>query len=70
MSALFLELAINVLLPLAPHDEVALVIPVVRLATKKFLVSVDNVVGLALLATTFSDKHIANVLPNCVLVKP
>ena len=42
----------------------------VRLATKNLLVSVDTVVGLELLATTFSDKHIASVLPNCVLVKP
>ena len=70
MSALFLKLARTVLLPLSPHDEVAQVIPVVRLSTKKLLVSVDSVVGLELLATTFSGKHIATVLPNCLLVKP
>ena len=39
-----------------------------RLATKKLPVSVDAVVGLELLATTLADKHMATVLPNCVLV--
>ena len=41
----------------------------VRLATKKLLVSVDTVVGLEFLATTLADKHMATVLPNCVLVR-
>ena len=72
MSALFLELARTVLFlssPLAPHGEVAKTPPVVRLATKELLVSVDAVVGLELLATTLADKHMATVLPNCVLVR-
>ena len=41
----------------------------VRLATKKLLVSVDAVVVLVLLATTLVDKHMATALPNCVLVR-
>ena len=75
MSALFLELAGTVLflffsmVVLAPHGEVAKALPVVRLATKKLLVSVDAVVGLELLATTLADKHMATVMPNCVLVR-
>ena len=40
-----------------------------NLATYKFLVSVDVIVGLELLATTLSDKHMATVLSNCVLVR-
>ena len=40
-----------------------------RLATKKLFVSVDAVVGLETFATTFGDKHIATVLPHCVLVR-
>ena len=62
MSALFLELDRTVLFlssPLAPHGEVAKALPVVRLATKKLLVSVDAVVGLELLVTTLADKHCA-----------
>ena len=72
MSALFLELARTILLlssSLAPHGEVAKTLPVVRLATKKLLVSADAVVGLGLLATTLADKHMATVLPNCVVVR-
>ena len=72
MSALFLELDRTVLFlssPLVPHGEVEKALPVVRLATKKLLVSVDAVVGLELLATTLADKHMATVLPNCVLVR-
>ena len=72
MSALFLELGRTFLFlssPLAPHGEVANDLPVVRLATKNLLVSVDAVVGLELLATTFADKHMATVLPNYVLVR-
>ena len=69
MSALFLELDRTVLIissPLASHEEVAKALPVVRLATKKLLVSVVN---LELLATTLGDKHMATVLPNCVLFR-
>ena len=72
MSALFLELERTVLFlssPLAPHGEVTKTLPVVRFATKKLLVSVDAVVDLELLATTLADKHMATVLPNCVLVR-
>ena len=54
---------------LVPHGEVAKALPLVRLATKKFLVSVDTVVGLEILATTLTDKHMATVLPKCVLVR-
>ena len=59
---------ISLMVVLAPHGEVAKVLPVVRLATLKFLVSVEAVVGLELLATTLADKHIATVLTNSVLV--
>ena len=51
MSALFLKLDRTGLFlssPLAPHGEVGKALPVVRLATKKLLVSVDAVVGLEL----------------------
>ena len=54
---------------LAPHGEVAKDLPVVRLTTKKLLVSVDAVVGLELLATTLAGKHMATVLPKFVLVR-
>ena len=54
---------------LAPHEEVAKALPVVRLATHKLLVSVDAVVGVELIATTLADKHIATVLPNFVLFR-
>ena len=33
------------------------------------LVSVDDVVGLELLATTLADKDMATALPNCVVVR-
>ena len=72
MSALFLELDRSILFrssPLAPHGEVAKALPVVRLATKKLFVSVDDVVGLELLATILADNHLATVLPNYVLVR-
>ena len=72
MSVLFLQLLRTVLFlsppPLARHGEVAKALPVVRLSTQKLLVSVDAVVGVELLATTHADKHMANVLPNYVLV--
>ena len=48
---------------------VAKALPVMRLTTDKLLVTVDAVVGLELLATTLADKHMATVLPNCVLVR-
>ena len=53
MSALFLELNRTVLFLsslLAPHEEGAKAIPVVRLKTIKLLVPVDAVVGLAFLS--------------------
>ena len=77
MSALFLELArivlsscpltfklrmISSMVVLAPHGEVSKALPVVRLATHKLFVSVDDVVGLELLATTLANKHMATVL--------
>ena len=43
-------------------------LPVVGLATKTLLLSIDAGVGLELLATTLADKHMATVLPNYVLV--
>ena len=54
---------------LAPHGEVAKALSVVRLATHKLLVSVDDVVGIELLAATLADKHMATVLPKLVLVR-
>ena len=72
MSALFLELDITVIFlssPLAPQGEVAKALPVVRLQTKRLILSVDAVVGLDLLATTLADKHMATVLPSYVLLR-
>ena len=60
---------ISSMVVLAPHGEVEKALPVVRLSTYKLLVSVDAVVGLEVLATTLADKHMATVLPNCVLVR-
>ena len=60
---------ISSLVVLAPHGEGAKALPVVRLATHKFHVSVDAVVQVELLDTTFADKHMATVLPNFVLVR-
>ena len=60
---------ISSMVVLAPHAEVAKTLPVVRLATHKFHVSVDAVVQVELLDTTFADKHMATVLPNFVLVR-
>ena len=54
---------------LAPHGKVAKALPCERLATHKLLVSDDALVSLELLATTLADKHMANVLQNCVLVR-
>ena len=72
MSALFLELDKIVLFlysPIAPHGEAAKALSVVRLATKRNLVSVGAVVGLELLATTLADKHMSTFLLNCVQVR-
>ena len=46
----FRLMMISSVVVLAPYGEVAKYLPVVRLATKKSLVSVDDVVGLELLA--------------------
>ena len=54
---------------LAPHGEVAKPLPVVRLATHKLIVSVNDVVGVERLATTLVGKHMATVLPNFVLAR-
>ena len=43
--------------------------PTWTLATHKLLKSVDALVRLELLATTFADKHMAPVLPNFVLLR-
>ena len=37
--------------------------------THKLLVSLDAVVGLEILSTKLADKHMATVLPNCVLFR-
>ena len=42
---------------------------VARLSTHKLNVSVDASVGLVLVATTLAGKHMANALPNLVLVR-
>ena len=60
---------ISSIVVLAPHGEVVKALHVVRLTTPKLLVSVDDVVGLELLATTLADKHMATVLPKFVLVR-
>ena len=54
---------------LAPYGEVKKILPVVRLATHKLMVSVDAVVEVELLATTLAGKHMATVLPNFVLAR-
>ena len=46
---------------LAPHGEVSKALPVVRLDTHKLFVSTDDVVGLELLSTTLSKKHMVTV---------
>ena len=60
---------ISSMLVLTLYGEVAKALPVVRLATHKLLVSVDDVVLFELLATTLADKHIATVLPRFVRVR-
>ena len=80
MSALFLELAsppprtfrlrmISSMVVLSPYGKVAKTLPVVRLATHKFILSVDAVVGVKLLATTLAGKHMATVLTKYVLAR-
>ena len=71
MSTSFLELDRTVLFlskPLAPHGEVAKALRVVRLATKKLLVSVDAVAVLELLAKTLADKDMASWPLCCKIV--
>ena len=58
---------ISSMVVLAPYEEVAKALPVVRLATHKLLVTVDAVVGLELLDTTLANKHMATVLANFVM---
>ena len=60
---------ISSMVVLTLHGEVAKALLVVRLATHKLLVSVDDVVGLELLVTTHAEKHMATVLPKFVLVR-
>ena len=72
ISALFLELNRTVHFltsPLATHGKVLKALLVMMLATKKLLMSFVAVVGVELIATTLADKHMATVLPNCVMVK-
>ena len=57
---------ISSMVVLAQHGEMAKTLPVVRLVTRKLIVSV---VGVELLATTYADKHMATVLPNFVLAR-
>ena len=65
---MFKSKMISSMMVLAPHGKVAKALPLVRLATQKLLVSVDDVVGLELLATTLAD-NMATVLPKFVLVR-
>ena len=62
---------ISSMVVLAPNREVPKTLPAVKLATPKLIVSVANsvgaVVGVELLATTLTGKHMATVLPNFVL---
>ena len=59
---------ISSLVVLAPHGDDTRALPMARLATHNFLVSVDAGVGLELFVTTHADKPMVAVLPNCVLV--
>ena len=60
---------ITLMVVLAPHEDVAKTLPVVRLVTHKLIVCVDGVVGDELLAKTLAGKHMATVLPNFVLAR-
>ena len=57
------------LLPACHTWKVAKAFLVVMLATKKLCMSVVAVVGVELIATTLADKHMATVLPTCVMVR-
>ena len=59
-----MELSFSSPSPLPLHGEIAKALPVVMLETKKLLLSVGDVVGLELLATTLADNYKATVLPN------
>ena len=60
----------NAMVILAPHREVTKTLPGLRLATYKLIiVSVDDVVGVELLATTLAGKYMATVLPNFELAR-
>ena len=65
----FILRIISSMVVIASHGKVVKVFPVVRLVTHKLLVFVEAVVDLELLATTIADKHMATVLPTCVLVR-
>ena len=54
---------------LAPHGKVAKTLPVVRLATHKFVASVNAVVRVELLATALAGRHRVTVLSNVVLAR-
>ena len=61
---------ISLMLVLAPHGEVAKILPVVRLATHKLLVSVNAVVDLELLATTLAYNWVPiQILPFVAIMK-
>ena len=60
---------ISSIVVLAPHEEVAKPLPVVRLTTHKLFVSVDAAVGVELLATTLAGKRMATVRPNVLLAR-
>ena len=60
---------ISTIMVLAPHGEVAKTLLLVRLATHKLHVPVDDVAGLDLLTTTLAYKHMAPLLPKFKLVR-
>ena len=66
---MFRLMMISSMVVLSPHGDLAKNLPVVKLAIHKLIVSVDAVVGVELLATTPTGKHMASVLPNFVLAR-
>ena len=60
---------ISLMVVLDPHGEVEKAIHLARLATHNLLVSLDDVVGLQLIAATLAENHMATVLPNCVMFR-
>ena len=60
---------ISPMVVLAPHGELAKTLPVVRLASHKLIVSVDTVLGVELLATTLTGKHMDTVLPHFMIAR-